>query len=704
MTINKSMSKITFILMLLFLTSYVVSAELGYSDPNKPKLEAPTSNIIINLNESLFNVNNSDTVDGYHASAFAKLNEENFFNMINHFDNIQTTDGYNVYSYDPLAKLDYGDNNMPYTELHGTRIDLKDSSGSFLGMVSNVISVFRNLQTQNGANISTNYITANNICYANGTNSSGGNCGSTSSGGSSNLTNVAWINQTNVFTKQQVIALDNNYKLNMSYENGTTQVTSYSNAGGTGDRTATITLSYTFSMSGNPSKLLNGNTADSDPYFFTDATPTGKYLRFDFGAGVSKLITGFKWYQDTGFSHAWMVVQGSNDASTWTNVSVPFRLGGATVQSFNFQTNTNSYRYYQLIAINNTAAMSNNPYTNEIEFNISTGASGYRAKLQGYKMDGSTAGGLITLQEDSGTVAIGKNDTGSGITLDVNGNLNSSNSYTDKSYATQFLGILNTTGPANFNNQNLTNVRLLKIGTTAESYSGTFPKALFSYYDQNTVPTGNTAGSILQTVATESNDSYQTIGTLASIATAYNNRNISYLQGLYLQGTHFGSGIVSSFTGGRFLVQNVGGGNITNSFAGYFSTQTSGGRINNAFGNVIETPTINGGGVINNFYGLNIQSINKTGMTNRPYAILQEGTVDQNSFAGYSTFGGTTVDINNRVSVTGNISATEGYKVNNKVGDTTSINVITSVNFLGSVTTSCTLNITGGIVQTDSSC
>jgi hypothetical protein len=57
-----------FVILLFLIT--LVSAQLGYSDPSKPKLEAPTSNIILEINETLLNVNNSDYLDGYHASAF----------------------------------------------------------------------------------------------------------------------------------------------------------------------------------------------------------------------------------------------------------------------------------------------------------------------------------------------------------------------------------------------------------------------------------------------------------------------------------------------------------------------------------------------------------------------------------------------------------------------------------------------------------
>ena len=299
------MKSYSIIIIMLFLP-LINALTIGEADNIQGvNIKPEPSNIVINLNESLFNVNNSDTVDNYHASAFQKLAENNIITGSDNYGNYQmnesgliyhdtiyTETDLNVIRHD-LTNRYFGDNAIN-TYYYGANIFLKDvfqfgnAGNYFLKPIDSNITAQKFIG--NGSLLT-------GVCLANGT-----NCPVASSG-SSNLTNVAWRNETNVFTKQQVIALDNNYKLNISYENGTTQVTSYSNAGGTGDRTATITLSTTFSTSGNTIKLLNGNTADSDPYFSSDATPQGKYLRFDFGTGVSKLITGFKWYQDLSLIH-----------------------------------------------------------------------------------------------------------------------------------------------------------------------------------------------------------------------------------------------------------------------------------------------------------------------------------------------------------------------------------------------------------------
>lgn len=64
-----------------------------------------------------------------------------------------------------------------------------------------------------------------------------------------------------------------------------------------------------------------------------------------------------------------------------------------------------------------------------------------------------------------------------------------------------------------------------------------------------------------------------------------------------------------------------------------------------------------------------------------------------------------TVRFDNGTVVTeGNLNVTSNLTIQNKPGKTTSASIVTSVDFLGSVTTSCTMNFTSGVLTTDSTC
>ena len=146
----------------------------------------------------------------------------------------------------------------------------------------------------------------------------------------------------------------------------------------TGDRSSSITQSNTFL--GNVGSLVDGNGGTG--FAFTDnATQTGKYMRFDWGSGNSANVIEAKLY---GESNVTMVVgigckwQGSNDATTWTDIgSAGELLTGTTSTNYGggtptrtetaFASNSASYRYYQVIQTG-TPTGSNGHYWMEIEF------------------------------------------------------------------------------------------------------------------------------------------------------------------------------------------------------------------------------------------------------------------------------------------------------------------------------------------------
>ncbi|MBI1204014.1 MAG: DUF2793 domain-containing protein [Rhodopseudomonas sp.] len=150
---------------------------------------------------------------------------------------------------------------------------------------------------------------------------------------------------------------------------------SYANAGATGNRTATIVVTVAgISVDGGlASNMVNGSTSlDTSGSWYTNTSvaAAGATMRFDFGAGVSKVITEAKWYQNSAsVSHGIWKWQGSNDASSWTDIGASFTLGGATVQTQTaLSANVTGYRYYQLLGVSGT--FSNATFNEEIEFKI----------------------------------------------------------------------------------------------------------------------------------------------------------------------------------------------------------------------------------------------------------------------------------------------------------------------------------------------
>lgn len=142
--------------------------------------------------------------------------------------------------------------------------------------------------------------------------------------------------------------------------------TLYTNTGGTGNRSALITVSATSITAGGgaPGDTVDGTLTNS--YWWTNATGNGTaWLTFDFGVGASKVIDQLRLYQDTAQSHGTWRFEGSNDNSTWTQCGVDF-----TLQAFYAipVPNTTGYRYYRLRHM--SGSRSQTPYIREFEFKI----------------------------------------------------------------------------------------------------------------------------------------------------------------------------------------------------------------------------------------------------------------------------------------------------------------------------------------------
>jgi hypothetical protein len=142
--------------------------------------------------------------------------------------------------------------------------------------------------------------------------------------------------------------------------------TSYSNPGGSGNRTATIPVSKSAGadIRGALSRFVG--VGASGTYFAN--VPNGEWLKFDFG--TAKVITELKYYQEYDFTQGTWQLEGSNDNSTWTAIGNPFEIIGTTfVSGSAFSSNTNYYRYYR---IKKTAGTVNSrPWAYQFDFKIS---------------------------------------------------------------------------------------------------------------------------------------------------------------------------------------------------------------------------------------------------------------------------------------------------------------------------------------------
>ena len=148
---------------------------------------------------------------------------------------------------------------------------------------------------------------------------------------------------------------------------------SYANAGGTGDRTASVIVNVSGSSltANSPSNLVDGafanNTSDSIAFF--PGAASGAWIQFDFGVGAQRIVAEAKWYQGDTSTHGTWKWQGSKDGSTWTDIGVGFTLGGATTQvQTELNSNVNAYRFYRLLGVSGN--VSGSPYIQEVEFKI----------------------------------------------------------------------------------------------------------------------------------------------------------------------------------------------------------------------------------------------------------------------------------------------------------------------------------------------
>jgi len=149
---------------------------------------------------------------------------------------------------------------------------------------------------------------------------------------------------------------------------------SYSNTGGQGNRTSVIAVTQGNNIiagSQNITQLINGNYGDGNAFWQNAITLDGvnNWVRFDFGSGHTATITEATYKQSTTTTEGTWQWQGSNDASSWTNIGSTFTLGGATTQVITtLSGNTTAYRFYRLLGMSGTTSFT--PWIRGIDFKL----------------------------------------------------------------------------------------------------------------------------------------------------------------------------------------------------------------------------------------------------------------------------------------------------------------------------------------------
>lgn len=153
------------------------------------------------------------------------------------------------------------------------------------------------------------------------------------------------------------------------------QAPAYTNPGGQGDRTAsiTVTTSGITGVSGTPDNLVDGVAASNatDAYRLPASTAVaGMRIIFDFGLGARRVITELVMKFQSNNSLATWKLRASNDLATILDIGATFTLAtGATQTITTPSANVLGYRYYILEGVSGSTSATAN-YIQEAEFKI----------------------------------------------------------------------------------------------------------------------------------------------------------------------------------------------------------------------------------------------------------------------------------------------------------------------------------------------
>jgi hypothetical protein len=156
-----------------------------------------------------------------------------------------------------------------------------------------------------------------------------------------------------------------------------------------GDRTSSITVTTDQSVGGGAiTNLVDGSTSNGCYFTPNNFAVTGKYIRFQFSSAKVIIETSL-WNQNNGPERlgTWKW-QGSNNGSSWTDISDDYILSNNTTpeitpMSLSNVTNSTAYTYYQLLGVSGTG---HSEWINEMTFK-EAGVTGKEAQLHGWAVN-----------------------------------------------------------------------------------------------------------------------------------------------------------------------------------------------------------------------------------------------------------------------------------------------------------------------------
>ena len=217
-------------------------------------------------------------------------------------------------------------------------------------------------------------------------------------------------------TTQTTVDRDTDNEYVSAVTAGTADYTTDSYA--SGNRTSLITVTrssspelFSSTAPSNNNMFVDGVTNSGNAYFGT--SEVGGWLKFDFGSGVTRLVTGLRFWLTNGYAHDFKL-EASNDDTNWTTIgsSVEISGGGATMMPSELWTglsHTTKYRYYRIYET--AAGTTTGGDLREVEFKIVPIVVSATGTLisdpQTASSSRTSISGVIVYEDSAGTATLG---------------------------------------------------------------------------------------------------------------------------------------------------------------------------------------------------------------------------------------------------------------------------------------------------------
>jgi len=179
----------------------------------------------------------------------------------------------------------------------------------------------------------------------------------------------------------------------------------------TGDKSSVYTVTKNgFTAHDYVNRLVDGDktsTTEAGAFWWNPngtSVTSSLHITFDLGSGNSKIFQGAKWYAHNSSSHGTWKWQGSQDNSSFTDLSSNFTLGGATTTESTW-TNAVAYRYIILRGV--SGAINHDTWQQEVEFKVAPTVANATGSFTSNNITAPSStnkmGAIITYQDHAGT-------------------------------------------------------------------------------------------------------------------------------------------------------------------------------------------------------------------------------------------------------------------------------------------------------------